>query len=62
MKTFIDHYQGLAVRLLEMIMVIEMKVFGKTNVRGLCMGSMSRLFYKLSINLSYFPSHILKSV
>ena len=41
-------------------MVIEMKVFGKVNAQVLCMGSMSRLFYKLSINPLYFPSHIQK--
>ena len=36
-----NHHQGLAVRLVEMIMAIEMKIFGKTNVQVLCMRSMS---------------------
>ena len=31
-----DRHQGLAVRLVEMIMVIEMKVFGKANDQVLC--------------------------
>ena len=44
-----DHHHVLAVRLVEMIMAIEMKVFGKANVQVLCMRSMSRLFYKLSL-------------
>ena len=51
-----DHHQGLAVRLMEMVVVIEMKVFGKTNVHVLCMRSMNRLFYKLHLNLFYFPN------
>ena len=51
-----DRHQGLTVRLVEMIMVIEMKVFGKANVQILCIRSMSRLFYKLSFNLFYFPN------
>ena len=51
-----NHYQGLAVQLVEMIMVIEIKVIGKANVQVLCMRSMSRLFYKLSFKLFYFPS------
>ena len=50
-----DHHQGLAVRLMEMVMVIEMNVFGKTNVHILCMRSMSRLFYKLSFKPFLFP-------
>ena len=50
-----DHHQGLAVRLVEMIMVIEMTVFAKANVKVLCIRSMSRLFYKLSFKLSLFP-------
>ena len=50
-------HQGLVVRLVEMIMVIEMKVFGKANVRVLCMRSMSRSFYKLSFKLFLFPLH-----
>ena len=50
-----DHHQGLAVRHVEMIMVIEMKVCGKSNVQVLCMRSMSRLFYKLSFELFLFP-------
>ena len=51
-----DHHQDLAVRLVEMIMVIEMKVFGKTNVYVSCIRSMSRLFYILPINFFYFPN------
>ena len=51
-----DHHQGLAVRLVEMTMVIEMKVSGKANVQILYMRSMSRLLYKLSFKLSYFPN------
>ena len=39
-----DHHQGLAVRLVEVIMVIEIKVFGKASVQVLCIRSMSRLF------------------
>ena len=31
-----DHHQGLTVQLVEMIMVIEIKVFGKANVHVLC--------------------------
>ena len=50
-----DHHQGLAVRLVDMIMVIEMKVFGKANVQVLCMKSMSGVFYKLSFKLFLFP-------
>ena len=50
-----DHHQGLAVQLVEMIMVIEIKGFGKANVQVLCMRSMSRLFYKLSFKLFLFP-------
>ena len=49
------HHQGLAVQLVEMIMVIEIKVFGKANVQVLCMRLMSRLFYKLSFKLFLFP-------
>ena len=30
-----DHHQGLAVQLVEMIMVIEIKVFGKADVQVL---------------------------
>ena len=50
-----NHHQGLAVPLVEIIMVIETKVFGKVNVQVLCMRSMSRLFYKLSLKLFLFP-------
>ena len=50
-----DDHEGLAVRLVEMIKVIEMKVFGKANVQVLCIRSMSRLFYKLSFELFLFP-------
>ena len=50
-----DHNQGLAVRLVEMIMVIEMKVFGKANAQVLCIRSMSRLFYKPSFKIFLFP-------
>ena len=50
-----NHHQDLAVQLVEMIMVIEIKVFGKANVQVLCMRSMSRLFYKLSFKLFLFP-------
>ena len=50
-----NHHQGLAVQLVEMIMVIEIKVFGKANVQVLCMRSLSRLFYKLSFKLFLFP-------
>ena len=50
-----DHHQGLAVRLVEMIMVIEMNVFGKPNVHVLCMRSMSSLFYKFSFRLFLLP-------
>ena len=45
-----DHHQSLSVQLVEMIMAIEMKIFGKTNAQVLCMGSMSRQFYKHSFN------------
>ena len=48
-----DHHQGLAVRLVEMIMVIEMKASGKANIQVLCMRSMSRLCYKLSLKTFY---------
>ena len=51
-----DHHKGLAVRLVEMIMVIEMKVFGKANVQVLCTRSVSRLFYKPYFKLFYFPN------
>ena len=50
-----DRHQGLTVRLVEMIMVIEMKVFGKANVQILYIRSMSRLFYKPSFKLFLFP-------
>ena len=50
-----DHHQGLAAQLVEMIIAIEMKVFGKANVQVLYMRSMSRLFYKLSFKLFPFP-------
>ena len=50
-----NHHQGLAVRLVEMIMVIEMKVFGKANVQVLCIRSMSGLFYKPAFTLFLFP-------
>ena len=50
-----DHLQDLAFRLVEMIMAIEIKVFGKVNVQILCMRSMSRLFYKPSFKLFLFP-------
>ena len=50
-----DHHQDLAVRLVEMIMVIEMKVFGKANVQVLCIRSMNRLFYSPSYKLLLFP-------
>ena len=50
-----DHHQGLAVRLVEMVMVIEMKVFGKANVQVLCIRSMSRLFYKPFFKFFLFP-------
>ena len=50
-----DRHHGLTVRLVEMIMVIEMKVFGKANVQVLCIRSMSRLFYKTSFKLFLFP-------
>ena len=50
-----DHHQGLAVQLVEMIMVIEIKVFGKANVQVLFMRSMRRLFYKLPFKLFLFP-------
>ena len=49
-----DHHEDLAVRLVEMIMVIKMKVFGKANVQVLCMRSMSRILYKLSFKLFLF--------
>ena len=48
--------QSLSVRLVEMIMAIEMKIFGKANAQVLCMGSMSRQFYKLSLNLFHIPN------
>ena len=50
-----DHHQGLAVRLVEMIVVIEMKVFDKANDHVLRMRSMSRLFYKILLKLFLFP-------
>ena len=50
-----DHHQGLAARLVEMIMVIQIKVFGKANIQVLCMRSISRLFYKLSFKFFLFP-------
>ena len=50
-----DRHQGLAVLLVEMIMVVEMKSFGKSNVQVLCIRSMSRLFYKPSFNFFLFP-------
>ena len=50
-----DHHQGLAVRLVEMIMVVEMIVFDKSNVQDLYIRSMSRLFYKPSFKLFLFP-------
>ena len=37
-------------------MVIEMKVFGKANAQVLSIRSMSRLFYKISCKLFYFPN------
>ena len=52
-KTSMDRHQGLIVRLVEMIMVIEMKVVGKANVQVLCIRSMSRLFYKPSFKLFF---------
>ena len=53
-ETSMDHNQDLAVRLVEMIMAIEMKVFGKANVQLLCMRSMNRLSYKLLFKLFQF--------
>ena len=50
-----DHHQNLAIRLVEMIMVIEMEVSGKGNVQVLCIRSISRLFYKPSFKLFLFP-------
>ena len=50
-----DHHQSLAIRLVEMIMVIEMEVLGKGNFHVLCIRSMSRLFYKPSFKLLLFP-------
>ena len=50
-----DHHQVLAVRLVEMIIMIEMKVFGKANVQVLCIRSMCRLFYKPFFKLLLFP-------
>ena len=50
-----DHHQDLAVRFVEIIMAIEMKVLGKTNIQVLCMGSMGRLFYKVSFNHFLLP-------
>ena len=50
-----DHHEDLEVRLVEMIIVIKMKVFGKANVQVLCMRSMSGLFYKLPFKLFLFP-------
>ena len=57
-----DHRQGLAVRLVEMIMIIKMKVFGKASVQVLCIRSMSRLFHKPSFNFFYFSNPILLTV
>ena len=54
-ETLVDHCQGLAFRLVEMIIAIEMKVLGKADVQVLCMRSMSRLFYKFSSKSFYFP-------
>ena len=51
-----DHHQDMGVQLVEMIVVIEIKDFCKANVQVLCMRSMSRLFYKLSFKLFYFPN------
>ena len=51
-----DHHRNLAVRLMEIIMAIEMNVFGKTNVRVLCLGVKSRQFYKHSLTIFYAPS------
>ena len=51
-----DHHQSLAIRLVEMIMVIEMDVFGKGNIQVLCIKSISRLFYKPSFKLFLFPN------
>ena len=45
-----DHHQSLAIRLVEIIMVIEMEVFGKGNVQVLCIRAMSRLFTNLPLN------------
>ena len=39
-----DHHQALAARLVEMIIVIEIKVFGKATIQVLCMRSIRRLF------------------
>ena len=50
-----DHHKCLTVRLVEMIMMIEMKLFGKANVQVLCIRSMSRLFCNLSFKLFLFP-------
>ena len=46
------HHQSLAIRLVEMIMVIEMGVFGKGNVQVLCIRAISRLFTNLPLNFS----------
>ena len=51
-----DHHQGLTVRLVEMTMAIEMKVYGKTYVKVLCMVSISRLFYNLLFKIFYFSN------
>ena len=51
-----ESHLRLAFRLVEMIMAIEMKVFGKANVQVSCMKSMSRLFYTLLIKLFSFPN------
>ena len=43
-----DHHQGLAVRLVEMIMMIEMKVFGRK--------SLKESFTNFLLNFFYFPN------
>ena len=50
-----DDHEDLAVQLVEMIMVIDIKVFGNANVQVLCMRSMSRILYKLSFKPFLFP-------
>ena len=49
------HHQGLAFRLVEMIMAIEIKVFSKASVPVLCMRLMSRLSYKQTLKYFVFP-------